>query len=1046
MEKKDDALRREFIIDEEIDLFEKQAEDDNQKKDLLNTSTYVNTLTSCVLNAPEDKSFTIGLFGEWGSGKSSIIKTFCKDVVSKYAKKNQKVKIITYDAWKYSNDSFRRMFLLRMQKELGLEGKELFNSFYLNTSEDAHIETKFSWRELVIGAVVFLLVCIGIVKYTDFSIDGKILATAIVSLCTLGYSIIRGLFREVKVNIQRPHLFAPEQFEACFNEMCDKALSNDSVVSSYLKYIKGESGENGLCRLIIVIDNIDRCSSELAYELLTNIKNFLGQKHNTIFIIPVDEDALKKHILKNNPSAGHEAEEFLRKFFNTSIWMKPFQNDEMFDFADDLAKHHELGFYPDTISLVANEFATNPRRIIQLFNNLQIELNGYPADFAKEHQALICKLLIIREEFSKFYHLLLSDPKLFYVDVVDLKNRQESDKTSVDKSIIADTRLSDFLLASSGISTRYVNREDVVISILVNSQMKSNITEKIRQAYRSADKDTLLNYAKEPKNLNLLINYLQDNIKKMAKRQTIEAEGKTHLSVLLILFENNLLTAFDKYRLLSPLDSNQTLYKCVNLFADKESLIKFAKDLESIRLPKLSSTLIHYFKTKDNLVDTLSQLDVLNIFYAASIWDLERCKTIAPQFVTAYQQNPSGCRKYNYSADKFETLFTKDIYNHLLNQLEVDKSEDENSSVQSFKHLCHIRVVDKDNLRTFIKKANEKAVSYDYKNPDNETVTKYLKALSDIFAEARYLGRCVPLTDMNSLFDKINGAQSVTINQGYNRTITTNYSYVNDKASDQYCAEVFINFFSNANLISDGPIVSNAEIERFTEFEANRDKVLETLMYLKGQGIDVSAWTDVVIRDQRRTDIKRIEILKDTFTHKAKDGTYEVKNVIVKNEITEFINLIQSHADGYEQLVEMFDSLLSDERIDMIVREILSGKTLEEQKRLPLSLMKRAIASFEQNIAQLNIDKDINVCQLIASNGSSEGIEGVWEIINPILADGKNRQPQTINHAIQVLQAISKMTNEQAEALAGNVKALPSNKLSEEKKEEVLKYIKEHKQ
>lgn len=39
---------------------------------------------------------------------------------------------------------------------------------------------------------------------------------------------------------------------------------------------------------------------------------------------------------------------------------------------------------------------------------------------------------------------------------------------------------------------------------------------------------------------------------------------------------------------------------------------------------------------------------------------------------------------------------------------------------------------------------------------------------------------------------------------------------------------------------------------------------------------------------------------------------------------------------------------------------------------------------------------------------------------------------------------MSKLTKEQAEALAGNVKALPSSKLTDEKKEETLKYIKEH--
>ena len=61
MNTKEETLRRNFIIDEEIDLFEKLA-DDVQKKDLFNTTTYVNTLTNCALKAPDNKPFTIGLF------------------------------------------------------------------------------------------------------------------------------------------------------------------------------------------------------------------------------------------------------------------------------------------------------------------------------------------------------------------------------------------------------------------------------------------------------------------------------------------------------------------------------------------------------------------------------------------------------------------------------------------------------------------------------------------------------------------------------------------------------------------------------------------------------------------------------------------------------------------------------------------------------------------------------------------------------------------------------------------------------------------------
>ena len=47
-----------------------------------------------------------------------------------YDEKGKKVKVITYDAWKYANDSFRRMFLLKIQEELKYEQTEEMQRFY----------------------------------------------------------------------------------------------------------------------------------------------------------------------------------------------------------------------------------------------------------------------------------------------------------------------------------------------------------------------------------------------------------------------------------------------------------------------------------------------------------------------------------------------------------------------------------------------------------------------------------------------------------------------------------------------------------------------------------------------------------------------------------------------------------------------------------------------------------------------------------------------------------------------------------------------------
>ena len=132
--------------------------------------------------------------------------------------------------------------------------------------------------------------------------------------------------------------------------------------------------------------------------------------------------------------------------------------------------------------------------------------------------------------------------------------------------------------------------------------------------------------------------------------------------------------------------------------------------------------------------------------------------------------------------------------------------------------------------------------------------------------------------------------------------------------------------------------------------EQNRDRILDALMILKGQGKDICTWTNAVITDLRRIDTRRIELLRYSFVQKDEEGNYEVSDDIVKNEIGELINVIQRNEDGSNSVVEMLQSIIEDERVDQIVRSILSQKTLDEQKQLPVVLMQRAITSFEKII------------------------------------------------------------------------------------------------
>ncbi len=222
--------------------------------DLLKTGIYAENLVDIIENAPKNKVFTIGVFGGWGTGKSSIIRTAQENI----EKNHKQVRFITYDAWKYANDSFRRMFLLKIQEELKMQQTENMSRFYQSETAEATPKTKVSVKgvSLVVGIVMIVAVVICLIP--SETIEWKITVSSILTLGSLLFALLSGCFYDLKISFSKPALFAPEQFEECFKEMMSKCLSNKNwiqkkwtQVSSYIK--TGESSITGLDQLIFVI-------------------------------------------------------------------------------------------------------------------------------------------------------------------------------------------------------------------------------------------------------------------------------------------------------------------------------------------------------------------------------------------------------------------------------------------------------------------------------------------------------------------------------------------------------------------------------------------------------------------------------------------------------------------------------------------------------------------------------------------------------------------------------------------------------------------------
>ena len=85
----------------------------SEDNDYFNGQEYANEIVEALKN---DDIKSIGLYGKWGIGKTSITENAIKNAMNEglYNEKN----IIKYNAWKYNKYDFMRDFLIECSKQI----------------------------------------------------------------------------------------------------------------------------------------------------------------------------------------------------------------------------------------------------------------------------------------------------------------------------------------------------------------------------------------------------------------------------------------------------------------------------------------------------------------------------------------------------------------------------------------------------------------------------------------------------------------------------------------------------------------------------------------------------------------------------------------------------------------------------------------------------------------------------------------------------------------------------------------------------------------
>lgn len=962
-------MKNKFIIDKEIDLNE---------SDFLNTKIYADNLSKIINNAEANKVFTIGLFGNWGTGKSSITKTAQQNFDEK------KIKFVTYDAWQYVNDSFRRMFLLKFREELKYEDTDLMKKFYLNESTDVGETYKFNWKNIPVSIIVLFVLFIGFVISLSFvdqdSWKAGLIISATISFASLVYTIFQGLILKLKISITKPHFFAPEQFEECFKEIVSNSLSKSNKA---LKWVKSNNSIQNLEKLVIVIDNIDRCSNEVAYNLLTDIKTFFGTiPYSIVFVIPVDDEALKKHIINNSKidlDCDKEKEEFLRKFFNVTLRIKPYGETDMYSFAKLICNKSGIVFKPETINVASKEYAKNPRRIIQLFNNLLAEMNYYETDFNQRNETLICCILIIREEYPKYYDQLINSPKIF--------NEEYQGKEENVKRFI---RIAQTALGKVEISD--------LSKVLTNSYHQfDNIAVDVKDAIETFNSEKIVSiWNEEKENISNYIFYRIDNA---IKNLLIETELIAYFDLLAYI--NNEFSI--EPHLAKRIDERIQPYFSIVISKTKnhENLCKYALLRDSQMDSKVKFAIIDDCKRLENQAKDSYWKSLFNA--SLKIFQDKNTSNDLSSTFTIYHNDVEIS---DFSEEQFNHLFSNKYIQDCIMVLPLD---DNGEILLDSKTRQYLKIE-----WLFKNKKNIDADSYAHlfariigkNNDDSRMRGKSMDEIANIVNFINPLLELIPDKRMNeqpqTLYGLIVNDRKIVRpeynNQGnwWNQpSWFTQQNFIDECITMNNYIQEISNFLINIYRITDNKTSIKTELNKLLKNHSLNTQ----FMQLVEKGFTLKPILHLIFgRINNYDNLESIKLLSHCFTSRSTEITTEK----AKTKLDDLLNY--AHTNNSADVFALLETLTTQEAYLNLLTNLIIEKDSSFVNSLPTQFLKLAINSFKKD-SYINFADNFEFLSVIIQKGNNTQKGYVVKILTAKLDTN-----QDIQHVLDLINSMENIS------------------------------------
>jgi len=464
--------------------------DNPTTKDLLGFSRFANSIAENIIkdfSGDFDTSTcrTIGVYGEWGSGKTSFLQMIAKCLNEKsLSEKDQKTlndenlsekkkkKLmekgtvpIWFDAWKYDKED--NLWAALMQKILD---QAIVKGIWYQRGWVKFIIWKDSiklrqglWEVLKkISPVFFKILLIVISLYIIFALDSKTIAAflnqwfpnnsvissngvKVIAVFTAAIAASTGLFN--LINLFKGKLgidFSKFRHKPSYRE---HIAFLDEFSKEFEKIIRLIGQRRPL---VIIIDDLDRCLPEKTIQVIEAIKIFLDVK-GCVFLLALDRNIVEKAVaVKYKDMISLDSDnkndffqkktvfykDYTDKFIQLAILLPRLSQQQIKEFVTQLSTDKDI---KKCASIFGAGLSSNPRRIKRILRTFLFVRDMIVEDIktGKIKISLLAKLIVIQGQQPDIFNMIIQKHSLLEelekVYCMQDGNKEQENPTEEDK-------------------------------------------------------------------------------------------------------------------------------------------------------------------------------------------------------------------------------------------------------------------------------------------------------------------------------------------------------------------------------------------------------------------------------------------------------------------------------------------------------------------------------------------------------------------------------------------------------------------------------------